>query len=165
MGKASRIIPIFAELRPYLEEAFETASEGSVYVFTRYRGSNVNLRTQLQRIIRRAGLEPWPKLFQNLRSTRQTELAEQFPQHVVCDWIGNTNAVAAKHYLQVTDEHFLKAAQNPAQSVRAQGCFQSHIRKTESKESVVLQHLASFGNSTPETKVAEEGLEPPTRGL
>ena len=131
----------------------------------RNRGGNVNLRTQLTRIIKRAGLNPWPKLFHNLRSTRQTELAEEFPQHVVCDWIGNTNAVAAKHYLQVTDEHFIKAAQNPAQSLRAGGCLDAHTEKSGSKQGVVLQHLTSLGNDAPFSKVAEEGLEPPTRGL
>ena len=31
--------------------------------------------------------------------------------HVVCEWIGNSKAVAAKHYLQVTHEHFAKAAE------------------------------------------------------
>ena len=31
-GKAYRVVPIFAELRPYLEEAFELAGEGAVYV-------------------------------------------------------------------------------------------------------------------------------------
>src|SRR5262249_52977110 len=60
----------------------------------------------LARIIRRAGLTPWPKLCNNLRASRETELAEQFPMHVVCAWIGNTERVAAKHYLQVTEEHF-----------------------------------------------------------
>jgi hypothetical protein len=29
-------------------------------------------------------------------------LHEEFPLQVVCAWIGNTPAVAAKHYLQVT---------------------------------------------------------------
>ena len=53
-----------------------------------------------------AGLQRWPKLFQNLRSTRETELAEDFPMHVVCPWIGNSQPIAAKHYLQVTDDHF-----------------------------------------------------------
>ena len=43
---------------------------------TRYRDANANLRTRLARIIERAGLEVWPKLFQNLRLTRETELAE-----------------------------------------------------------------------------------------
>lgn len=40
---------------------------------------------------------------------RETELAEIFPLHVVCAWIGNSSAIAAKHYLQVTDEHFDRA--------------------------------------------------------
>ena len=31
------------------------------------------------------------------------------PAHVVCGWIGNSEAVALKHYLQVTDAHFEKA--------------------------------------------------------
>ncbi|MGI9457756.1 MAG: hypothetical protein ACR2NU_14420 [Aeoliella sp.] len=31
--------------------------------------------------------------------TREPELAEQFPIHVVCEWLGNTQAIAARHYL------------------------------------------------------------------
>jgi integrase len=108
-GGESRQIPIFPELRPYLEEAWEQAEPGTEFVITRYRDGNSNLRTQLQRIIRRAGLTPWPKLWQNLRSTRETELAESYPLHVVCAWIGNSQKVAAKHYLQVRDSDFEKA--------------------------------------------------------
>ncbi len=125
-GGGSRIIPLFPELRPHLLEGFEEAEPGTQYVITRCRDSGTNLRTQMHRIIRRAGLEPWPKTFQNLRSTRETELAEQFPMHVVCKWIGNSQPVAAQHYLQLTDEHFeravepaavgdIQAAQNAAQ--------------------------------------------------
>ena len=108
-GGESRMIPIFPELLPHLRSVFEQAEPGTRYVITRFRDSNTNLRTQFQRIIRRAGLQPWPKLFQNLRSTRETELAETFPMHVVCKWIGNSQPVAAQHYLQVTDEHFKRA--------------------------------------------------------
>jgi hypothetical protein len=43
------------------------------------------------------------------RPPRETELAETWPEHVVCAWIGTTVAVARKHYLQVTDEHFEQA--------------------------------------------------------
>ena len=56
----------------------------------------------------------WPKLCQNLRSTRETELAEQYPIHVVCEWIGASQPVAMKHYLQVTEEHFEQALQGDA---------------------------------------------------
>ena len=52
-GKAERWVPIFPELRPYLDEAFEQAEPGAVHVITRYRDTNTNLRTQLRRIIRR----------------------------------------------------------------------------------------------------------------
>ena len=120
-GGGSRILPIFPELRPHLEAVFELAEPGAEYVITRYRQQNANLRTQLTKIIHRAGLKPWPKLFQNLRATRETELADEHPQHVVCSWIGNSKGVAMKHYLQTTDAHFQKAvgksAQNPTQTV------------------------------------------------
>ncbi|MFP6701515.1 MAG: hypothetical protein VB861_07195 [Planctomycetaceae bacterium] len=32
----------------------------------------------------------------------------------MCDWIGNTEAVASRHFLQVTEDHFAKALQHPA---------------------------------------------------
>jgi hypothetical protein len=70
----------------------------------------VNLRTQLLRILEKAKVKPWPKLFQNLRSSRETELLKQFPVHVVCAWLGNTPKIAMKHYLQVTKEDYKKAA-------------------------------------------------------
>ena len=47
------------------------------------------------------GREPWPKLFQNMRASRETELTAEYPLNVVCAWIGNSPAVAQTHYLQV----------------------------------------------------------------
>jgi integrase len=108
-GKAERWVPIFRELRPYLEAAFEQAEDGAVYVFPRRRDASANLRTRLMKIIRRAGLTSWPKLFHNLRASRETELAAVYPMHVVCAWIGNTERIAAKHYLQVTEDYFTQA--------------------------------------------------------
>ncbi len=99
-------------------EVQEQAADGTVHVITRYRSSNQNLRTELNRIIKRARIAPWPKPFQNLRSTRETKLMESYPAHVVCRWICIYEAVAKKHNLQVTDAHFEKAAvQKPADLV------------------------------------------------
>lgn len=114
-GHETRRVPIFPELRPLFEDALELAEVGSVYCVDRHRHTHTHLRRQLLNIIKRAGLKPWPKLWQNLRSTRETELAETYPVHVAAAWIGNSVAVAAKYYLQVTEEHFQQAAQNPAQ--------------------------------------------------
>ena len=113
------MLPLFPELRPHLEAAFDEAPEGTEFVITRYRDATQNLRTQFTKIVRRAGLTPWDKPFHNLRATRQTELSDEFPEHVVCQWLGNSQAVATKHYLHTTDEHFeraIKAAQKAAQS-------------------------------------------------
>jgi len=107
-------VPLFPELLPYLRDAFLEAEPGE-HVITLYRQHgnlrNCNLRTQFERIITKAGLRPWPKLSQNLRSTRETESAEQWPEHVVCAWIGNSKRVAREHYLQVTEEHFRQATE------------------------------------------------------
>lgn len=108
-GKEQRSLPLFPELREHLLAAFAEAEEGAEFVITRYRSPGCNLRTQMLRIIARAGLAPWPKPFHNLRSTRQTELCEEYPSHVSCRWLGNTTAVAVQHYLQVTDEHHRRA--------------------------------------------------------
>jgi hypothetical protein len=99
-GHETESFPMFPELEKPLQEVFDEAPEGSVHVITRYRSSNQNLRTELNRIVKRAGVVMWQKPFQNLRSTRETELMESYPAHVVCRWIGNSEAVAREHYLQ-----------------------------------------------------------------
>ena len=150
-GGDCRYIPIFPELKPHLDEVYDQAEDGATFVITRYRQTNVSLRTQLLRIIKRAGLKPWAKLFQNLRSTRETELCETFPLHVVTAWIGNTASVAAKHYLQVTEDHF-KAAQNPAHTIAASNETEDNqksgtLENTEEFRHVPLSALEGMGDT------------------
>ncbi len=102
-GGATRTIPLFAELRPYLLEAFEAAPEGSEYVITAYRDTTQNLRTQFNRIARRAGVAMWPKPFHNMRASRESELMREYDLATVCKWIGNSPAIAAKHYATSID--------------------------------------------------------------
>ena len=42
-GGESRVIPLFPELRPYLETAFDEAEAGTQHVVTRYRDRNANV--------------------------------------------------------------------------------------------------------------------------
>ena len=48
------------------------------------------------------------------------ELAESYPIHVVCAWIGNSWTVAQEHYLQVTDSHFGRAVAERREEKEAQ---------------------------------------------
>ena len=68
-NRGSRIIPLFAELRSYMEEAWDMAEEGAVYVIDKHRNGvdtsegwrNTNIRTQFTRILSKAGIKPCPE--------------------------------------------------------------------------------------------------------
>ena len=108
-----RFCPIYPELLPYLEQAFDEAKPGQVRCIDRYTRS-ANLGTQMNRIIQNAGIVPWAKTFQNLRASKRTELEEQFANHVVNAWMGHSAKVAEKNYLQVTPDHWKAGATTSA---------------------------------------------------
>ncbi len=105
-GHASRLVPICPELRGILAEVFETAEPGATLVAPLASRAGANLRTTFERIILRAGHKPWPRLFQNLRASCETDWVEQYPAHVVAGWLGHSPTIAARHYLQTRDHHF-----------------------------------------------------------
>lgn len=118
-GKSARVIPIFRRLKPYLEAARLAASEkqgnnsdpDTGYVVLGKRDtSNCNLRTQFNRILARAHVAPWERLFHNLRASMQMDLAKEHPAYVVANWAGNSVAVGAKHYLMPTEADFWSAS-------------------------------------------------------
>lgn len=114
-----RVCPIFPELRPYLELAWDNApDDGSAeFVINRYRRPDQNLHSTFRKILVRAGIQPWPRLFQNLRASRETELMARYPVKDVASWLGNSTPVAMKHYAMATDEAFQAAADPTGQTV------------------------------------------------
>ncbi len=152
-GKGTRVVPLFAELRPYLEDVFDHAPVGAEFVVGGLR-SDTNLRTRFEKIIKRAGVTPWPRLWHNLRASRQTELEERFPSHVVCAWLGNSVAIARQHYLQVREVDFQKATQKATHHTAASGVFGTHGVTTNAR---------TLGNpKVLVCSVGDEGLEPTT---
>lgn len=101
-GHEQRVIPLFPRLRKELEALFAEAEPGE-WIITRYRDGCQNLRTTFERIILRAGVKPWPKLFHNLRSTRATELSGRISADAVCKLLGFSLG-AANHYLHHSEE-------------------------------------------------------------
>ena len=184
-GRAYRVIPLFPAIRPFLDAAWEQAPEGAVYVIPeeyrrRAQGpggwANANLRTTFEKIIRRAGLESWPRLWHSMRASCETDLARKFPLAVVAKWLGNTQAVAMRHYVDVTDADFEKAiqttktgsekaAQNPAQ-------FQAVLNRRELqsglcdiRKSPEKQHSAVPCSTVQVSTLEAGGIEPPSRGV
>ncbi len=151
LGKSHRVIPLFPLLRPHLEEAFGHAEEGSEHVFpAEYRQraegkrgwGGANFRTQFGKIIRRAGVEPWSRVWHSLRASCESDLAQSFPLATVTKWLGNTPSVAMRHYIDATETAFEKGqkwvppesgaksgaptAQNAAQQVHAGSGGETH---------------------------------------
>lgn len=121
-GGGFRVCPIFKALCPHLIRAFKLAAEGEEYVVGGRQGAayratantpegwvNSNLRTTFVKLIRRAGLTRWPRVFQNLRASCETDLMAAHPIHVVCRWLGNSPTVALKHYVQVLENDVASA--------------------------------------------------------
>lgn len=100
-----RFVPMFPELRPHLDDAFDAAPSGDRRIIDCV-GENANLGPQMKRFVEKAGIVPWAKPMQNLRASRRTELEQQFPAHVIESWMGHSEKVSRKHYLQVTPEHW-----------------------------------------------------------
>lgn len=197
---ASRVVPIFADLRPFMEEAFELAPDGAEYVIGgNYRQAamtpkgwaNANLRTQLERLLARVGVQPWPRLFHAMRASCETELVARFPLHVVAAWMGHDVKVAEKHYLRVTEGDFERAAagldksganpvqyqtaaglkspetpvenpvQNPVQQMHEMRCKASQEENANIKKPLVFSGLREIAGGC----VSEKNEEMEDRGL
>ena len=108
------------QLCPILDKASEIFGDKTEYVVAapQYRAAantamgwkNSNLRTEMTRLLRRAGVSGWPRLFHSMCASRQTDLQREFSLHVVCSWLGNSPRIAQQSYLLVAEDDFAKAA-------------------------------------------------------
>ena len=166
-GHAQRLIPLFAEIEEPLREVFEQAPDGSLYVlpFLRDR-TGAALRKPLEKAITAAGLTAWPRLWHNLRASRQTELESHHPSHVVCSWLGNSEAVAQKHYLQVRDSDYDKALEKVVRNpVRAMTTDAANVRQGEgddTPENAYSGHKTTTPAFAGAVSMGDIGLEPTT---
>ncbi len=165
-GHECRTIPLFPEIEQALREVFEKAEDGSVHVlpFLQER-SGASLRKPMLAAIQRAGLKVWPRLFHNLRASRQTELAAVRPAHVVSAWMGNTEQVAERHYLQVRDEDYEAVLNEEVvrKAVRAMATDHAHARHgyNEKAPSDAREGHCAVSPAKRETnKVPVTGFEP-----
>ena len=176
-----RKVPLFPELLPHIQEAWEQSSEGAEYVLqgyehidvNRFNSRSLNLRTPVLRAIRNAGLVQWPRVFQNLRATCETELCDEHPLHLVVYWLNNSVRMAQKHYLQITDDHHLAGcgiapepkAVSPAVTAASFIPIHAPSAKTQTLQKKAFPVIDRHGPSVGIPQVGDEGLEPPTSSV
>jgi len=91
-------------------EAFSGTSEREELVIPRNSIRHANLWRDFGVICKRAGLQRWPKWCHVVPKNCETDWAQRFPQYVVSAWSGHSIEVSARHYLQVPEELYKKAA-------------------------------------------------------
>ncbi len=148
-GKPFRVVPLFPMTRRYLEEVYELAPAGSEWVFPeswrkRAQGPNgwlnANFRARFLTILRRAGVEAWPRPWHSLRSSCVSDLVTAFPLTVVIKWMGHTAGVSLRHYVDTLDREFERAA-----SWRPEGEAKS---EAQAKQNAKPREAAEFGKDT-----------------
>ena len=173
-GKGYRVVPIFPEVKPALMDVFEQAQEGTERVLASFP-IKYNPHTQFRRIIERAGIEPWPRLWHNLRASRQNELCATYPLHTACAWLGNSAAIANQHYLKVTDADWQRAVGGAESGALAAQNAAQHTTEPkgtgENESSEVFAECGVAPSDAPECasvqnpQVGKRGLEPRTLRL
>jgi integrase len=138
-GKGERLVPIFPEIRELLLKQSEAAQEhvnelgrhaagdAAVYVFPTLRRHS-NSATTAAKAVKAAGFKVWPKFWNSLRASCETDLMDRYGLRKACAWIGNSPAVAMKHYalLRKTDYTDLGEDLCAAPSVAAQARTAAH---------------------------------------
>ena len=164
-------MPIDPKLYKLLQDRFDELEEGEDRL-VKLRGGCI--RRNLDKIVTRSGVAPWPKLFQTLRASCEKEWAMKHPQAAVSQWIGHSLTTSGKHYVNGTlpDEVYdkaaglpsEKAAQNPAQyPVESSGKASQDEKSTIATISHNFATDSILAQTQTTTQVEAGGIEPPSR--
>ena len=174
-GKGVRYVPL-RDIRGLLDAVYADALSGATKIITRFSSSNINLGKPMKKILYHAGLVPWPKLFQNMRASCETDwLDEGHPAHVVAAWIGHSVKVQRSSYAQITEGHFDAFNSRPTPGSKSGNTGGNKDPRNGAKPQKVVTHVVTgkaskmagdqcFLGSNTFGKLPEAGLEP-ARGV
>ena len=103
-----RELPIRPLLYRLLLRAFDAAEDGAVSI----TGLSPNNLTRIGRkAARDAGMKPWPKLYQAMRSSAENDhKLRGVAEATYAAWMGHSPTVSRKHYTAPTDQEFAAVA-------------------------------------------------------
>jgi integrase len=168
-GVPNRMMPLWNELRPILEELRRNAAPESIYVIedicnlppTKREDErhSKNTATQLTRYIEAADLDVWPKVWQNIRATRENELElEGHREFAVRAWIGHSQKVAERNYRQITEEDFSKAVKSSSGQIVVSNGTQGSAKPDE--QEITTNRKTTLQESAPSCNTSQSGLAP-----
>ena len=150
-----RFVPL-RDVLPYLKDALQDALPAGkrslpvdAAIITRFSASNSNLDKPFRVIVESAGLVPWPKLFQNLRASCETQwLKDGERADLVANWMGHSVTVQRRHYVQHTDEDIAAFNARPSFKSGNTGGNKGTRNETNRRERVIVTTRSKPGNNT-----------------
>lgn len=103
-NKDSRVIPLFPQLKDELAPLYKRRKKGAVLT-----ENETTVYNRFNKAIKKAGLERWERLVQNLRSSRAIDVYKKFGALAEKEWIGHTEQIAQDHYLHLLESDFNNA--------------------------------------------------------
>ena len=143
------MVPIFDSFRPYLEQAFDAAVDGELYVFPTLR-LNTNPGTSAKKIVIKAKQELWKNFFNSIRASAETDLMDEFGLRRACQWAGNSPATAMKNYALTRNTDF----KDEGKSVRKSDAKSDAINARDAKSDAARDSTRENGGSGTPTKKA-----------
>jgi integrase len=108
-GQASREVPIFPEVVPFLQNVWDAELDDSL-IFPNMQGTRTAIANGLARLCRRVQVLMWPKPFVNMRASCERDLLKRYPIDAVAAWMGHSPEIALRHYNRVAREREAQAA-------------------------------------------------------
>ncbi len=102
--RSYREVPICMRLYSILHEAYQVAEDDADTI----TGLTPNNLTRIaQGIVRAAGLTPWPKMYQAMRSSCENEWKQRgVAEATYCAWLGHSPKVSREHYVAPTNDEY-----------------------------------------------------------
>ncbi len=123
-GHERRVVPITPRLMALMQDRFEAAPEGEAPLVM--VGSSGAVIRRVRKLCAKAGVKPWERLWQTLRSSCEKEWAMHFPQYAVSKWIGHSIVVSGRHYANAVPDELYERA-------RGAGCERSAQQNAQLK--------------------------------
>ena len=121
----------------------------------------------MQRLIRKSGETPWPKLFQNLRVTRENELLQEgeYRRDAIHAFIGHTSETFDANYKHLNDDDFIPKSQrqkvhsprNDGQEAKNGGVLSRKQKKTSETATNVDDSEVEISSEAPPTGLPRHG--------
>ena len=135
--------PLFQEIENLLVEHCEMLPEGCEYLFPNIRQlSEGGIHERFTSFLKRKGITVWSSLFNNIRSTRSTEISREYGSVLESRWIGHSEATFKMSYDFDIESDYKVRDTNVTQQSGAGDCTANLVEKVIVEKKRILPDAA-----------------------